>query len=120
MEIVSEADIRSPLEAAIYVSKLQTVLQHVGSSRALMEDGSIRCDVNISVRPYGSPKFGVRSEIKNLNSLKNVKQSCEAEIRRQILALSNGITLSQETRGFNVDRQTTFTLRRKETEVDYR
>ena len=120
MEIVTEPNIRSSLEAAVFVSKLQSILRHIESSHAEMDQGSLRCDVNISMRPYGSTTFGPRSEIKNLNSLKQIKMACDAEIRRQVEALETGTLLYQETRGFNPANQHTFTLRKKESEVDYR
>ena len=120
MEIVSEPDIRSSLEAALYVKKLQIILSHIQTAHTTMESGSMRCDLNISVRPAGSTEFGVRSEIKNLSSIKHLKAACDAEIRRHVDTLSKGERIYQETRGFNFDTQTTYTQRRKETEVDYR
>lgn len=120
MEIVSEADIRSSLEAALFVRKLQIILSHIQTAHVTMDSGSMRCDLNISVRPFGSEKFGVRSEVKNLSSIKSLKAACDAEIRRHVDLLTRGERIYQETRGFNFDTQTTFTQRRKESEVDYR
>lgn len=120
MEIVSEPEIRSGLEAAIYVRKLQTLMQHLGTSEASMASGSLRCDVNVSVRRRGETSLGDRCEIKNLNSLRSLRQAVDYEIQRQAKLVSEGKKVPQETRGFNVVQQSTFTMRRKETEVDYR
>lgn len=120
MEIVSEPEIRSGLEAALYVRKLQTLLQHLGTSEASMASGSLRCDVNVSVRKRGEQALGDRCEIKNLNSLRSLRQAVDYEIQRQARLVSEGKRVPQETRGFNAVQQSTFTMRKKETEVDYR
>jgi len=120
MEIVSEPDIRSSLEAALFVRKLQNILTHIRTAHTTMESGAMRCDLNISVRREGDTRLGVRSEVKNLSSIKHLKAACDAEIRRHVETLSRGLPLYQETRGFHFDTLTTYTQRRKETEVDYR
>lgn len=120
MEIVSEPDMHSSLEAALFVRKLQIILSHIDTAHTTMEAGSMRCDLNISVRPAGSKLLGVRSEVKNLSSIKHLKAACDAEIRRHVETLTKGERIYQETRGFHFESQTTFTQRRKEKEVDYR
>ncbi|KAJ3573020.1 hypothetical protein NP233_g2699 [Leucocoprinus birnbaumii] len=123
MEIVSEADLRSPEEAAEYVLALQAILRAVGSSDGNMEDGSLRCDVNVSINPTGGPTgSGTRCEIKNLNSVKFMTAAIRHEIQRQsaILVSSPDARIEQETRGFNEDTFETFRLRSKEDAPDYR
>ncbi|KAH9855061.1 Glutamyl-tRNA-Gln amidotransferase B subunit [Lenzites betulinus] len=119
MEIVSEPDMRSPEEAASYVRMLQALLRTVGSSDGNMEQGSLRCDVNVSVnRPGGPP--GTRCEIKNLNSVKNMTVAITCEAFRQIALLDSGLSVSQETRGFDEEKAETYALRSKEDAPDYR
>ncbi|KAI0331302.1 Glutamyl-tRNA amidotransferase B subunit [Cubamyces sp. BRFM 1775] len=119
MEIVSEPDMRSPEEAGSYVRALQAVLRSVGSSDGNMEQGSLRCDVNVSVNRVGGPP-GTRCEIKNLNSVKNMMVAITCEAFRQIALLDQGIPVTQETRGFDEEKAETYSLRSKEDAPDYR
>lgn len=121
MEIVTEPDIRSADEAARYLRKLQTLLRHVGSSTANMEDGSLRCDVNVTVRriePKG--KMTQRVEIKNLNSIRAITRSILYEAKRQIEMVERGEEVERETRSFDAKRGVTERLRSKEELLDYR
>lgn len=120
LEIVTEADIRSGEEAAAYVDALRLLVVYLGISDGRMDEGSLRCDVNISVRPVGQEKFGTKVEVKNLNSLSNVQKSIEFEKKRQIECLESGQTLKSETRRFDEKLQETVAMRSKETAVDYR
>ncbi|CDS07095.1 hypothetical protein LRAMOSA09618 [Lichtheimia ramosa] len=119
MEIVTQPDMRNSFEAGLVVKKLQSVLQCVGSSQASMNEGSMRCDVNVSVHRDGEP-FGTRCEIKNLNSIRFLSMAIDAEIERQIQLLEQGGKVIPETRGFDVAGRKTFRLRSKETAPDYR
>ncbi len=120
MEIVSYPDIRGPEEAAEYVRKLRQIMRYLGTCDGNMQEGSLRADVNVSVRPKGSTAFGTRSEIKNLNSIRFIMQAIEAEARRQIDILEDGGTVEQETRLFDVARGETRSMRSKEEAHDYR
>jgi aspartyl-tRNA(Asn)/glutamyl-tRNA(Gln) amidotransferase subunit B len=119
MEIVSKPDIRSPEEAGAYVKKLRTLLRYVGSCDGNMEEGSMRADVNVSVRKAGA-EYGTRCEIKNVNSVRFVMQAIEVEARRQIDVLEDGGTIKQETRTFDPVKMETRALRSKEDAHDYR
>lgn len=119
MEIVSEPDIRSPYEAAEYVKKLRSLLRYVGSCDGNMEQGSMRCDANVSVRKAGAP-LGTRCEIKNVNSVKNIVKAIEYEAMRQVEVLESGGIIEQETRLFDASNGTTRTMRSKENANDYR
>ena len=119
-EIVSEPDMRSAEEAVAYLNELKQVIQFSGASDCDMEKGQLRCDANISVRRLGDPEFGTRSEIKNLNSFRFVKQAIQYEIARQVAVIESGGTVSQETRLFNTARGTTTSMRGKEDSHDYR
>lgn len=119
MEIVSNPDMRSPEEAGEYVRTLQALLRSVGSSDGNMEQGSLRCDVNVSVNRPGD-KPGTRCEIKNLNSVKFTMVAIGSEVSRQISLIESGQPVSQETRGFNEDTGETYRLRGKEDAPDYR
>lgn len=119
MEIVSKPDMRSADEAAAYFSKLRMVLRYLGSCDGNMEEGSMRADVNVSVRRPGG-KLGTRTETKNINSVRYVKQAVEFEARRQIETLESGGTIDQETRLFNVATGETRLMRSKEDAHDYR
>jgi len=119
MEIVSEPDLRSPYEAAEYVKKLRSILRYVGSCDGDMEKGSMRCDVNVSVRKPGD-KLGIRCEIKNVNSIRNIIRAIEFEGARQVELLESGQVIRQETRLFNADTGETRTMRAKEEAHDYR
>lgn len=119
MEIVSEPDIRSPEEAGAYLRKLRTVLRYLGTCDGNMEEGSMRADVNVSVRRHGEP-FRTRCEIKNVNSIRYVTLAVEVEARRQIAVWEEGGTVEQETRLFDPHRGETRSLRSKEDAHDYR
>ncbi|MBI2987471.1 MAG: Asp-tRNA(Asn)/Glu-tRNA(Gln) amidotransferase subunit GatB [Deltaproteobacteria bacterium] len=120
MEIVSEPDIRSAEEAGRYLKNLRAILQYLEVCDGNMEEGSFRCDANISVRPRGSSEFGTKVEIKNMNSFKAVEKALEYEIRRQIETLSEGGKLIQETRLWDAEREITRSMRSKEFAHDYR
>ncbi len=120
IEIVSEPDMRSGKEARAYLEELHAIISYIGVSDAKMEEGSLRCDVNISLRPFGQETFGVRAEIKNLNSFRAVERAIEYEYDRQSDALDNGDKLVQETRTWDDAKGKTFSLRSKEEADDYR
>ncbi|MBV9706111.1 MAG: Asp-tRNA(Asn)/Glu-tRNA(Gln) amidotransferase subunit GatB [Chloroflexi bacterium] len=120
MEIVSEPDMRSPEEARLYMQKLREILVYLGVSSGRMEEGSLRCDANISVRPRGQQKLGVKSEIKNMNSFRSVERALEYEAQRQIEVLRSGGVIQQETRGWVENRGITVSQRSKEQAHDYR
>lgn len=120
VEIVSEADMRNGKEAADYVEKLRTILYYLGVSDVKMEEGSMRCDVNISLRKPGTEAFGVKTEIKNLNSISNVQKAVDCEYERQSRILDEGGTVLQETRRFDEAQKTTISMRLKEGNVDYK
>jgi aspartyl-tRNA(Asn)/glutamyl-tRNA(Gln) amidotransferase subunit B len=119
MEIVSEPDIRSPEEAGAYVRKLRNILRYLGTCDGNMEEGSLRADVNVSVRKQGEP-YRTRCEVKNVNSIRFVMLAVEAEAKRQIEVWESGGTVQQETRLFDVARGTTRSMRSKEDAHDYR
>ncbi|MBI3962731.1 MAG: Asp-tRNA(Asn)/Glu-tRNA(Gln) amidotransferase subunit GatB, partial [Deinococcus sp.] len=119
-ELVTEPDITSPQEARDFLSKLRTIAQTLGISTANPEEGAMRADVNVSVRPKGQKELGVKVEIKNLNSFRSVQRALEYEIDRQIKVLGTGGRLGQETRSWDDDRGTTETMRSKEFAHDYR
>ncbi|KAI8322198.1 aspartyl/glutamyl-tRNA amidotransferase subunit B [Martensiomyces pterosporus] len=121
MEIVSEADMDTAEEATQYVRKMQTLLRHIGVSNCNMEDGSMRCDVNVSVHRDGEDRLsGTRCELKNLNSLKVIRGAIEAEVSRQIALIEGGNEVKQETRGYDARNGKTFLARSKEAAPDYR
>ncbi len=120
MEIVSEPDIRSPEEARQYLIKLRTILQYLGVSTGNMEEGSFRCDANISIRPENSQKFLAKVEVKNMNSFKAVYLALEYEAKRQRRMAEEGKRLSQETRGWVEEKGKTVVQRSKEYAHDYR
>ena len=119
MEIVSEPDLRSSEEAALYLTKLRTVLRYLGTCDGNMEEGSMRADVNVSVRKPGDP-FGTRCEIKNVNSIRFVRAAIEYEARRQIDIIEDGGVIRQETRLFDSSKGVTRSMRSKEDAHDYR
>ena len=119
MEIVSKPDLRSAEEAGIYLRKMRTLLRYLGTCDGNMEQGSMRCDVNVSVRRPGEA-LGTRSETKNVNSVRFVEQAIEHEARRQIAILEDGGEVEQETRLFDSDKGTTRSMRSKEEAHDYR
>ena len=120
IEIVSEPDIRSIAEAREYVEKLQMIMKHIGVSDCKMQEGSLRCDVNISVRSQGSEEFGTRTEIKNMNSFTNMEKAMAYEYDRQIDLLESGGKVTQETLRWNPDEGITTPMRGKEDAHDYR
>lgn len=120
IEIVSKPDMRSGEEAAKYVEKLRSILSYLGVSDCKMEEGSMRCDINISLRPIGSEKFGVKTEIKNLNSINNIQRAVEFEISRQEKLLLKGLEVEQETRRFDEASKQTVLMRKKTDAVDYK
>ncbi len=120
MEIVSEPDMRSPEEARLYMQKLREILVYLGVSSGRMEEGSLRCDANISVRPRGQQKLGTKVEIKNMNSFRSVERALEYEAVRQVEVLRSGGTIQQETRGWVETRGITVSQRSKEQAHDYR
>lgn len=120
MEVVSEPDLRSPAEAGAYLRMLRLIMLYLRISDCNMEEGSLRCDVNISIRPRGSDQLETRCEIKNLNSFTNVENALDFEIRRQMKVKSAGESVVQETRLFDPDRGETRSMRGKEEAHDYR
>lgn len=120
IELVSEPDMSSGLEASLYVEKLRQTLLYLDVSDVRMEEGSMRCDVNISIKPEGSDVFGTKVEIKNLNSINNIKLAIDYEANRQKEALEKGETIYQETRRFDEKTGTTVSMRKKEGAVDYK
>ncbi|MEG0254510.1 MAG: Asp-tRNA(Asn)/Glu-tRNA(Gln) amidotransferase subunit GatB [Vagococcus sp.] len=120
IEIVSEADMRSPEEAYAYLEALRSIIQFSGVSDVKMEEGSMRCDANISLRPYGQEKFGTKAELKNLNSLNNVKMGLIHEEKRQAKTLLSGGEIQQETRRYDETTKSTILMRVKEGASDYR
>src|SRR6267378_2945313 len=119
MEIVSEPDLRSAEEAGIYLRKLRSILRYLGTCDGNMEEGSLRCDCNVSVRRPGEP-LGTRCEIKNLNSVRFAMHAIEYEARRQVGVLESGGTIKQETRLYDTERGETRPMRSKEDDYDYR
>jgi len=120
IEIVSEPDIRSPEEAALYLKKIRELVRYLGISDGNMEEGSLRCDANISMRPVGEQRFGVKSELKNMNSFRHVQKALEYEIRRQTALLLDGKEVVQETRLWDPAKGVTISMRGKEEAHDYR
>jgi aspartyl-tRNA(Asn)/glutamyl-tRNA(Gln) amidotransferase subunit B len=120
IEIVSEADIRSSEEAVLYLKKLREIVYSIGISDCKMEEGSLRCDANISVKQKGSTKLGIRTEIKNINSFKALKKALEYEYKRQISVIENHGEINQETRRWNDSKLRTEVIREKEYSKDYR
>ena len=120
MEIVGEPDLRSPEEARQYLIKLRSILQFLGVSTGNMEEGSFRCDANVSIRPIGSHKYLTKVEIKNMNSFRAVYRALDYEVERQKRVLEEGGTLEQETRGWVEERGVTVSQRSKEYAHDYR
>lgn len=120
LEIVSEPCISSGLEAALYLEKLKLIFEYLGVSNARMEEGEMRCDVNISLKPKGSEKLGTKVEIKNINSISNVKEAIDYETNRQKELLDKNIQIIQETRRFDDETFSTISMRKKEGNVDYK
>ncbi len=120
MECVSEPDIRSSVEAVAYLEALKRTFITLGVSDVKMEEGSLRCDANVSIRPVGSTEFGTKTEIKNMNSFRSVQRAIESEIARQIALVESGDRVKQETRGWDEAAGTTHLMRSKEEAHDYR
>ena len=120
LEIVSEPDLRSPAEAYAYLKKLHAILRYLDICDGNMQEGSFRCDANISLRPVGQKELGTRTELKNMNSFKNVQSALEYEVRRQRDLLLDGETVTQETLLWNPDLNRTESMRGKEDAHDYR
>ena len=120
LEIVSKPDMRSPEEAMAYLRELRALVRALDTCDGNMDEGSMRCDANVSVMKVGSNKFGTRCEVKNVNSIKNVGEAIEYEAKRQVELLENGSEVDQETRKFNALTGTTKTMRSKEDAIDYR
>ena len=120
IEIVSEPDIRTPDEAFEYLTRLKEILLYTGVSDCNMEEGSLRCDANVSVRPSGAANFGVKTEVKNLNSFKFLQKALAYEVERQTRILESGGAIQQETRLWDSREQKTFGMRSKEFAHDYR
>ncbi len=120
IEIVSEPDMRSADEAYAYLTLMKEIILYTGVSDCNMEEGSLRCDANVSVRPRGQEKFGTKAEIKNVNSFRFIREAIEYEIDRQIEALDAGEKIQQETRFYNAGEGKTYSMRSKEQAHDYR
>jgi aspartyl-tRNA(Asn)/glutamyl-tRNA(Gln) amidotransferase subunit B len=120
MEIVSEPDLRSPGEASEYMKKLRAILRYLGVCDGNMEQGSLRCDANVSIRPVGQNEFGTRAELKNINSFKFVEKALEYEIKRQVSVIEDGGRIIQETRLWDSAAGVTRSMRSKEEAHDYR
>jgi len=120
LEIVSEPDMRTAEEAYYYLKELRNIMKYIDVSDVNMEEGSLRCDANVSVRPFGQKEFGTKVEIKNMNSFNGVKKAIEYEIERQLMALREGEKIIQETRLFDSKQNKTFSMRGKEEANDYR
>ncbi len=120
MEVVSEPDMRSADEARAYLTRLHSILRYIGVSSANMEEGSFRCDANISIRPRGDSELGSKVEVKNMNSFRSVYRALEFEAERQASVLARGGRIEQETRGWSDEREETLSQRSKEYASDYR
>ena len=120
LEIVSEPDLRSSSEAYNYLTEVRKLLRYLDICDGNMEEGSMRCDANVSVRLKGATTFGTKVEVKNMNSIRNVQRAIEFEVTRQIEALENGESLTQETRAFDALKGSTISMRTKEAANDYR
>jgi aspartyl-tRNA(Asn)/glutamyl-tRNA(Gln) amidotransferase subunit B len=120
VEIVSEPDIRTPDEAFEYLTRLREILLYTGVSDCNMEEGSLRCDANVSVRLKGAEKFGTKAEVKNVNSFRFIRAALEYEIERQVEAIESGGRVMQETRLWNANEGRTYSMRSKEHAHDYR
>jgi aspartyl-tRNA(Asn)/glutamyl-tRNA(Gln) amidotransferase subunit B len=120
IEIVSEPDIATPAEAYEYLTRLKEIILYTGVSDCNMEEGSLRCDANVSIRPRGQKKFGTKTEIKNVNSFRFIREALEYEIARQIDVIESGGTITQETRLYNSQEGKTYSMRSKEQAHDYR
>ena len=120
IEIISDASMRSAKEATTYINTLKNMLLFADISDAKMEEGSLRCDINISLRPYGQEEFGVKTEIKNLNSISNIEKAISYEVDRQTKIILSNEKLTSETRRFDETTKTTIMMRKKDDVIDYR
>ena len=120
LEIVSEPDMRSAKEAVAYMKKIHTLVQYIEICDGNMQEGSFRCDANVSVRPKGQKELGTRAELKNINSFRNVERAINIEIERQIELIEDGGSVVQETRLYDADKNETRSMRSKEEANDYR
>ncbi len=120
LEIVSEPEIRNAKEAVAYLKKLHAIVRYLDISDAIMAQGSMRCDVNVSIRPKGGTELGTRTELKNINSFRFVEKAINSEIQRQQDVLEDGGTVIQETRRYDAERDTSSPMRSKEFANDYR
>jgi aspartyl-tRNA(Asn)/glutamyl-tRNA(Gln) amidotransferase subunit B len=120
IEIVSEPDLRTPDEAYEYLTRLKEILLYTGVSDCNMEEGSLRCDANVSVRPRGQKQFGTKAEVKNVNSFRFIRSALEYEIERQVELIESGGRVAQETRLWNANEGRTYSMRSKEQAHDYR
>ncbi len=120
LEIVSEPDLRSAKEAVTYMKKIHTIVRYLGISDGNMQEGSFRCDANVSVRPMGQDELGTRAEIKNLNSFRYIEKAINFEVERQINLIEDGGKVAQETRLYDSDKDETRSMRSKEEANDYR
>ncbi len=120
MEIVSEPDMRSPEDAAAYLTSLKNLIEYVEASDCNMEEGKFRCDANISIRPFGQKEFGTKAELKNMNSISGVQEALAYEVQRQIEVVESGGRVIQETRTWDANEKVTKSMRSKENAHDYR
>ena len=120
LEIVTEPDLRSAEEASAFLSEVRRIVRWIGICDGNMEEGSLRCDANVSIRPHGETRLGTRVEVKNLNSIRHLRLAVDCEIARLASVLDAGEAVRQETRGFDSDRESTFSIRVKEDADDYR
>ncbi|WP_103020065.1 Asp-tRNA(Asn)/Glu-tRNA(Gln) amidotransferase subunit GatB [Salinibacter altiplanensis] len=120
LELVTEPDLRSPREASLFLQRLRQLVRYLGISDGNMEEGSLRCDANVSVRPKGRKAFGTRTELKNMNSMRHVERALDYEIARQSAALERGESITQQTLLWDADAGTTRPMRSKEDAHDYR
>ena len=120
LEIVTEPDLRSAEEASAFLSEVRRIVRWIGICDGNMEEGSLRCDANVSIRPHGEKRLGTRVEVKNLNSIRHLRMAVECEVARLASILDAGQAVLQETRGFDSDRESTFSIRVKEDADDYR
>ena len=120
MEMVTEPDLRSGDEAYAFLTEVRKLVRYLGICDGNMEEGSLRCDANISIRPIGSSNYGTKVEVKNMNSMSNVKKAIEHEFERQVALVESGEQINSETRSFDAMTSTTFGMRSKEMVNDYR
>ena len=120
IEIVTEPDMHSAEEAGLFVTELRKLVRWINICDGNMEEGSLRCDANVSIRLKGETKLGTKVEVKNLNSIRNVRKAIEFEIERMIGLLEKGEKIYQQTRSFDASNDTTFAIREKEEANDYR